>query len=366
MTDLPPGWAETTVGDTCEIVGGATPRSTEASFWNGDVPWITPDDLSRHRDKVILAGRRHLTRAGYESCSARMVPAGTVLYTSRAPIGYTAIAGQPVCTNQGFKSLIPPAGISSDYLYWYMRYATELVKERASGTTFPEISGKRMASVPLVVAPSVEQKRIVAAIEEQFSRLDTGVALLGRAQQNLKRARESVLQAAITGRLVSPDLESPSLARLLDSVSAIESNQNLPANWVTAALGAVARVTSGATPLRSEERYWKNGSIPWVTSALVNRETISEASEYITPAALAETSVKLMPEGTLLIAMYGEGQTRGRCSELLIEATTNQACASIILNEQWASIKPFLKLVLTASYEANRRLSSARPRAGAS
>jgi type I restriction enzyme S subunit len=182
-------------------VGGSTPKSTEPAYWNGDIPWITPDDLSRHKDKGIFVGRRAITRAGFDSCSVQMVPAGTVLYTSRAPIGYAAIARQPICTNQGFKSLIPPPGITSDYLFWYMRYATDLVKSRASGTTFAEISGKGMRSVPLLLAPTAEQERIVAAIEEQFSRLDAATAAAEHARTKLKRLKASALHLAVTGRL---------------------------------------------------------------------------------------------------------------------------------------------------------------------
>jgi len=149
------------------------------------------------------------------------------------------------------------------------------------------------------------------------------------------------------------------LASKLPPTAVIQSSYpDQPPNWVTITISAIAHVTSGATPSRSQKEYWTNGSIPWITSALVNNETIASASEYITPLALEKTPVKLMPIGTLLVAMYGEGRTRGHCSELLIEATTNQACAGIVLNESWAFVKPFLKLVLKASYEANRRLSS--------
>ena len=132
-----------------------------------------------------------------------MVPAGTVLYTSRAPIGYTAIAAQSVCTNQGFKSLVPPDGVTSDYLYWYMRHATETVRSMASGTTFPEVSGRAMAEVPIVIAPTAEQVRIVAAIEEEFSRLDAGVAALDRVRHNLKRMRATAYNAAVAGLMGS-------------------------------------------------------------------------------------------------------------------------------------------------------------------
>jgi type I restriction enzyme S subunit len=144
-----------------------------------------------------------------------MVPAGTVLYTSRAPIGYVAIAERSVCTNQGFRSLVPPPEIGSDYLYWYMHYATAEVRTRASGTTFAEISGKAIKAVPLRLAPAAEQERIVAAIEEQFSRLDAAMEALERVRQNLERMRAAVLQAAVSPTALGTDAQAVALGDLV-------------------------------------------------------------------------------------------------------------------------------------------------------
>ncbi|WP_419946405.1 restriction endonuclease subunit S [Candidatus Poriferisodalis sp.] len=171
-TDLPPGWTLTTLGQVFEIVGGATPSTKEPSYWGGDIPWLTPDDLASHDGVEVAGGRRSITAEGYDSTSTHLLPMGAVLFSSRAPIGYTAIAAQPLCTNQGFKSLIPPEGVDSRWAYWYLRHATPLIREMGSGTTFKEMSKKRMANVPFVLAPIREQRRIVAAIEEHFSRLD--------------------------------------------------------------------------------------------------------------------------------------------------------------------------------------------------
>src|SRR5450759_4305572 len=211
MSDLPRGWIRTRLGAVCKIVSGSTPRSDEPRYWGGQIPWITPDDLSKHTSQMIAVGRRSISAEGYASCSAQMVPSGAVLYTSRAPIGYVAIASQPVCTNQGFKSLIPSEGLSSQYLYWYMRYATQEVRSRASGTTFEEISGRAVAEVPLVVAPRREQERIVAAIEEQFSCLDSAMHQFERVKRNLKRMRAAIHlrfdQAASKGISPQPLIE---------------------------------------------------------------------------------------------------------------------------------------------------------------
>ncbi|MYA26177.1 MAG: restriction endonuclease subunit S [Acidimicrobiales bacterium] len=198
MTDaLPPGWVLTTLGEVFEIVGGATPSTSEPSFWGGDIPWLTPDDLASHDGIEVASGRRSITVAGYDSASTHFLPQGAVLFSSRAPIGYAAIAAQPLCTNQGFKSLIPPEGVDSRYVYWYLRHATPAIREMGSGTTFKEMSKKRMASVPFVLAPRVEQQRIVAAIEEHFSRLDAADASLSAAELRCQAVVKSILVGAV-------------------------------------------------------------------------------------------------------------------------------------------------------------------------
>lgn len=177
-------------------------------FWkNGDIPWITPADLSGYKAKMIARGARNITLKGLEESGARLMPKGAVLFSSRAPIGYVAIASNPVSTNQGFKSFVLNEGISPDYIYYYLQCAKPLALSLASGTTFLEISGKNAEKIAVVIAPLTEQHRIVEAIESHLTRLDAAVATLGRVKANLKRYRASVLKAAVEGQLVPTEAE---------------------------------------------------------------------------------------------------------------------------------------------------------------
>lgn len=228
----------------------------------------------------------------------------------------------------------------------------------ANGTTRLKLTQASMNSISVPVAPQREQERIVESIEEQFSRLDAGVAALAIARTKVKRMRAAVLREAIEGRLAAHDADEPAVSVTLPvDVIAGEAFPEQPRNWTTTTIAGIASVTSGATPSRRRSDYWTGGSIPWVTSTLLNAKTVQRANEFVTPRALADTSIKLMLPGTLLVAMYGEGQTRGRCSELLIEATTNQACAAIVVRDELVQIQPYIKMFLIASYEANRRRS---------
>ena len=371
-----------TMGDIAEVVGGGTPRTSDPSnFEGGDIPWLTPADLSGYTEKYVLHGARFITRKGLETSSARILPAGTVLFTSRAPIGYVVIARNPIATNQGFKSFVLKDGILPEYVYWWLKGAKQTAESMASGTTFLELSGANAKKLPIPIVPLDQQKRIVAEIEKQFSRLDEAVANLKRVKANLKRYKAAVLKAAVEGRLVETEAERARRegrnyetgAQLLQRILETRRSQwhgrgkykepaapdttnlpELPEGWVWANIDQLAEVGTGATPKRDQPRYY-GGDIPWVTSAVVNDSFVDQATEFVTSHALAETNLTLYPPGTLLVAMYGEGKTRGKCSELRIAATTNQALAALLVDE---NVKTYLKTFLDYNYEGMRKFAS--------
>jgi type I restriction enzyme, S subunit len=204
---IPSHWKWKKMGEMSTVVGGSTPPTDHDEYFGGDIPWITPADLSKYTAKTISRGARNITQAGLDNSGARMLPAGTVLFSSRAPIGYVAIAANAVSTNQGFKSFILNEEVRPDFVYYYLQRARDLARSLASGTTFLEISGKKAAQIPIPVPPLDEQQRIVAEIEKQFTRLDAGVASLKRVQTALKCYRASVLKAACEGHLVPTEAE---------------------------------------------------------------------------------------------------------------------------------------------------------------
>ena len=200
---LPDSWRWVTIGEISEVIGGGTPSTIELDNFGGDIPWITPADMSAHIGKAIAHGARSISAKGLEGSGARWLPKGAVLFSSRAPIGYVAIASQPVTTNQGFKSFMPARGIDSDYLYYWLTSAKPLAEKLASGTTFLEISGAKAALIPFPIAPAAEQIRIVAKLEELLSDLDAGVAELKAAQKKLAQYRQSLLKSAVEGALTA-------------------------------------------------------------------------------------------------------------------------------------------------------------------
>lgn len=145
-------------------MGGGTPKTNISDYWDGGIPWLTPADLSGYTCMYISAGARTITKSGLASSSAQLLPANSVLYSSRAPIGYVAISANPLSTNQGFKSIVPFDTNMSQYLYYCLIARTDDIVQRASGTTFKEISGSEMAETIIPLPPVAEQKRIASTV----------------------------------------------------------------------------------------------------------------------------------------------------------------------------------------------------------
>ena len=185
-----------TISEIGDIISGATPKTNVLTNFGGEIPWLTPADLSGYTEKYISHGARNLTQQGYDSCSTHLIPAGTVLLSSRAPIGYVAIAKNEICTNQGFKSIVPKAFVNSEFLYYQLKSLKNTLQNLGSGTTFKELSAKKLATVQVVIPSLEEQKSIVSKIEELFSRLDASVAELQTAKEKLKVYRQAVLKEA--------------------------------------------------------------------------------------------------------------------------------------------------------------------------
>lgn len=203
LWNIPVTWVWTEIKDLGEVVSGGTPSTQEASYWGSEVNWISPSDLTGYNYKTIARGAKNLTIQGLKNSSAKVMPAGSVHFSSRAPIGYVVISSEPMSTNQGFKSLVPADGVFNEYVYYYLKSAKQLAEQRATGTTFKEISGTAFGKLPFPLPPTNEQKRIVAKIEELFSELDKGIENLKTVREQLKVYRQAILKHALEGKLTA-------------------------------------------------------------------------------------------------------------------------------------------------------------------
>jgi len=141
-------WPNVPLSKCCDIVSGSTPRREVAAYWDGHIPWVTPKDISElNGTKILEDAPEYITDAGYKACSTRMLPQGSILFSSRAPIGLVAVAGREMCTNQGLKSLVPHENVDSDYLYHCMKWMAPKIAEMGNGATFKEVSKSTMVGL---------------------------------------------------------------------------------------------------------------------------------------------------------------------------------------------------------------------------
>jgi type I restriction enzyme S subunit len=198
---IPKGWRVGKLSDVGEIIGGGTPSKSKPEYYSEiGIPWITPKDLSINKNKYISRGEIDISELGLRESSARLMPKGTVLFSSRAPIGYIAIAKNAVTTNQGFKSVVPFENISSEYIYLLLKNSVNEIESRATGSTFKEISGGEMKKVPIILPP----KEIIRKFNEIATTLGKTQASLEDENSILMSIRDTLLPKLMTGEIRVP------------------------------------------------------------------------------------------------------------------------------------------------------------------
>lgn len=394
---LPNGWGWVTVDEVATTATGGTPDRKNTDYFGGDIPWVKSGELG---DGYVFEAEETLSKLGVEESSAKVFPKGTLcIALYGATVGKLGILGIDAATNQAVCGIFLPADVLVRYLFHYLTHLRPWLIKQGKGGAQSNISNGLVRGTKVPLPPLPEQHRIVDKIEELFSDLDAGVQNLERAKANLKRYRASVLKAAVEGRLTEEwraehpqeedgqmlldrilrerreKWEQDELAKYAEKGKQPPKNwqskykepaepdvselPELPAGWGWATVeSTVQSVATGATPLRSNPAFWQGGTVPWVTSSCVNVDTVTASDEFITETALRTTNAKVFPSGTLLVALYGEGKTRGRITELRINAATNQACAALLFGTEDRGLRPFVKLFFQHNYTQIRRLSA--------
>jgi type I restriction enzyme S subunit len=249
------------------------------------------------------------------------------------------------------------------------------MQQHIRGTTRQRISRMNLGTLEVCVPELEAQANLASLLDEAALLRQSAKFHLGAAHKATERFRQAILQAACSGRLTADWRERHETIQGADELVASitrdrmrrigrrfkeatppEVEASIPETWTWTTVGALADVATGATPLRKRNDYY-NGTIPWVTSGAVNAGQITEAREYISETAIKETNAKVFPTGTLLVAMYGEGQTRGRVAELCIPAATNQAVAALLFDDANEQLRPYLLVFFLENYERIRQLS---------
>lgn len=199
---IPKGWRVGTLAEIGEVIGGSTPSKAKQEYYTEKgIAWLTPKDLSASKDKFSSRGEIDITELGYKSCSAKLMPRGTVLFTSRAPIGYISIAQNDICTNQGFKSVVPKLA-GTAFIYFFLKLATKDIENKATGSTFKEASGSLMKSLPIVISPKSVYTQFENLVEPIFHKQE----ILEQESHHLAELRDTLLPRLMSGEIEVEDV----------------------------------------------------------------------------------------------------------------------------------------------------------------
>ncbi|WP_404295490.1 restriction endonuclease subunit S [Halomonas sp.] len=373
--ELPSSWLWVRLGSVGQILGGGTPKSGEPSYWaEKGVSWLTPADLYGINEKYIESGKRDISRLGLEKSSAQLLPEGAVLFSSRAPIGYVAIAAKALATNQGFKSCAPYVREVSQFVYYFLKRSARHIDASASGTTFKEVSGSKVASIAMPLPPLEEQRRIVEKVDELMALcdrleqqvgdqleahevlVDTLLDALTRStdagevvenwariaehfdtlfttEASIEKLKQTILQLAVMGRLVeqNPDDEPASLlleriaeekARLvnegkirkqkpLPEIAGDEYPFEIPAGWVVSRMDDITDIQSGIAKGKKHTGK-KTTWLPYLRVANVQRGRLDLSEVKEIEISCDETEKYSVKKRDLLITEGGDWDKVGR------------------------------------------------------
>lgn len=359
------------IADIADTTSGGTPNRGMPEYYNGDIPWVKSGEL---KDGLITTCDEYITEAGLKNSSAKLFPKGTLLVAMYgANIGKTGVLDFDATTNQAVCAIFPKNDISKEYLYWYFKQQRIDFIAVGKGGAQPNISQTIINNASIVVPDEKVQDKIVKFLEriekgdgidynffipevlkdvETIYKYKNSYVTLSDSFETqltlLENLNQAILQEAVQGKLVKQDKNDKPANELLKRIKAEKALSakkqkplppikpeeipfEIPKNWVWCRLGEIAESTSGGTPDRSNPKYW-NGNISWLKSGeLTDGHIDKQSEEKITDEGFKNSSAKLFPQGTLLIALYGA--TAGKLGVLNFESTTNQAVCGFFENQ---------------------------------
>ena len=314
------GWQTKTLGETCEVVNGGTPKTGVPEYWDSQHRWITPAEMGKRLSPYVSETERMISDLGLRNSSAQMLPPHSVILSSRAPIGHLVINTELMATNQGCKGLIPRSHLQHKFLYYYLSSIVDLLNSLGTGATFKELSGGKLKEVTVPVPPLAEQQRIVGLLDEAFEGLATAKA---NAEQNLQNARalfESHLQSVFTQR-------GP--------------------GWVEHTLGDLIEIQNGYA-FKSTD-YTDAGYFVIRISNVQDGEITLANPRFI---KLADKKLErfILNDGDILISLTGNIGRVGIIQEDQLPAVLNQRVARITVKDQSADRDFLFRFLLSRTF----------------
>ena len=294
------GWRKVKLGDVIEVVGGGTPSTKKPEYWNGDIPWLSPPDFT-DSNRWVTKTRKTITPLGLKNSATKILKEKSLIISARGTVGALAQLKKPMAfsqTNYGLKA--NSKFTNNDFLFYALKHNLKRIKQFSYGAVFDTITTSTFNAIEVSLPPIPEQK----AIAEVLSSIDDKIDLLHRQNKTLEDMAQTLFRQWFVEEAV----------------------EYLP-------LGDCIKTTSGGTPSRKRMDFYKNGEYQWVKSKELNGGYILDTEEKITEEALNNSSAKLLPKNSVLIAMYGA--TVGQFAVIGQEASCNQAICACIPNDEY-------------------------------
>jgi type I restriction enzyme S subunit len=311
LGEIPEHWETKTIKRLFKVYNGSTPKSSEPIYWDGAIPWVTPEDLGELSSNEIDNTKRNITEAGYSSCGTTMVPVGSLVLSTRAPIGHLAIAQVDLCTNQGCRSLVPYGNISHNFGFYVLYSARQELVSFGQGSTFMELGKSKLEAVSLALPSIEEQQAIADYLDAETAHIDQLVEKKKRLIALLEEQRTAMITQAVTKGL-NPDVEIKD--------SGVEWLGEIPEHWDVTKLKYACSKSAIYGANATNDSYSNTGLRFLRTSDIDDRGNLLEDSAiYIDPTLVADYilnngDILLSRSGTLGRSFVYDSNIHGACS----------------------------------------------------
>lgn len=326
-------WKKSFFSQIGEVIAGGTPSTKISEYWNGDIPFVTPNDLSEQKSPFIHQTERNITTLGLNKSSANLLPKNTLIISTRAPIGYMALSNNECVTNQGCKSIVFDSDQCPLFFYYNAHNYIQKMKSLGSGTTFAEISKSDLGKIVITYPESFVVQQHISDI---LSTCDTVIQNTQKTIDKYKAIKQGMMQDLFTRGLTKDGKLRPSYKEAPELYKESELGM-IPKEWAETPVIEIGEVISGGTPFTKNTDFW-DGNIPFVTpnDLSVNEGAyITSTERYITVLGLSKSSAIELPEGTLIISSRAP---IGYLAIASFNCVTNQGCKSVVFDSKQAPL----------------------------
>lgn len=325
-------WQINKLGEVCDIINGSTPLRSNKEFWsNGDVAWFTVDDI-REQGRIIQYTKQKITKKALGKTSARLLPPESVLLCCTASVGEHAITKISLTTNQQFNGLVikDKKYLDPVFLFYFSSTLKDQLLRLSGKTTIDFVPISRLKEIEIPVPPLAEQKRIVGILDEVFKNIQKVRENTEKNLQNAKELFESYSRDVFLSAQKNSDVKK---------------------------IGEMCDLATGGTPSRSKKEYFINGKIRWLVSGDIHKKEIFDCEGRITDDGLENSNARYLPINSVMIALNGQGKTRGTVAILRIKATCNQSLVSIYPKNLELIIPEYIYCNLNSRYDELRKIT---------